>query len=52
MLIAEGPKLAEEILKSDFIIKHVYATKEWLRGHSEIAAPATEISEAELTNIY
>ncbi len=51
LFIAEGPKLAEEILKSDFTIKHVYATKEWLSKHSSIAAPATEISEAELTNI-
>ncbi len=51
LLIAEGPKLAEEILKSDFVIKHVYATKEWLHAQSQIAAPVTEIAEAELTNI-
>lgn len=51
LLIAEGPKLAEEILKSDFVIKHVYATNEWLSKHSSMAAPVTEISPSELINI-
>jgi TrmH family RNA methyltransferase len=51
LFIAEGPKLAEEILKSDFEIKQVYATKEWLRSRATMTVPLTEISEAELTSI-
>lgn len=51
LFIAEGPKLAEEILKSDFEIKQVYATNEWLKMQSSTTVPVTEISEAELIRI-
>jgi TrmH family RNA methyltransferase len=51
LFIAEGPKLAEEILKSDFEIKQVYATNQWLQSHPSLTVPVTEISETELSRI-
>lgn len=51
LFIAEGPKLAEEILKSDFEIKQVYATNEWLKSQPLLTVPVTEVSETELTRI-
>jgi RNA methyltransferase, TrmH family len=51
LFIAEGPKLAEELLQSNFEIKHVYATKQWLETQSVLHVPITEITEAELTRI-
>jgi RNA methyltransferase, TrmH family len=51
LFIAEGPKLAEELLQSNFEIKHVYATKPWLETQSVLHVPITEITDAELTRI-
>ena len=51
LFIAEGPKLAEEILKSNFEIKQVYATNKWLQTRPLLTVPVSEISEAELTLI-
>lgn len=51
LFIAEGPKLAEELLQSSFEIKHIYATRQWLQAQSILHVPATEITEAELTRI-
>ncbi len=51
LFIAEGPKLTDELLKSDFEIKHVYAIKEWLEAQPLNTVPVTEISEAELARI-
>jgi RNA methyltransferase, TrmH family len=49
--IAEGPKLVDEILKSDFEIVHVYALASYLQKHAGIKVPFTEISEKELERI-
>jgi RNA methyltransferase, TrmH family len=49
--IAEGPKLVEEILNSDFEIVHVYALANYLQKHNDIKVPFTEISEKELERI-
>lgn len=51
VFIAEGPKLAEELLASSFVIKHVYALSSWLRRNGSVKAPVTEISEIELGRI-
>ncbi len=50
LFIAEGPKLAEEVINSPFV-KHVYAVKSWLQKITNVGAPATEISEIELSRI-
>jgi RNA methyltransferase, TrmH family len=49
--IAEGPKVAEELLQSTFEVVHVYATKAYIDKHEHFHFPVTEISEAELERI-
>lgn len=49
--IAEGPKLAEELLHSDFEVLHVYATKAYLQKHNNISSAVTEITDIELDRI-
>lgn len=51
LYIAEGPKLADELLKSKNAVKHMYATAEWLQKNDVQNAPVTEISETELGRI-
>ena len=47
LFIAEGEKIVSELLKSDFEIKNIYATKEWKVNNDNI----TQISNAELQRI-
>ncbi len=49
--VAEGTKLAEELLTTSGIIQHIYATKDWLAKHTSISVPFTEISVSELERI-
>ena len=49
--VAEGTKLAEELLTTSGIIQHIYATKEWLSKQRSISEPFTEISVSELERI-
>jgi TrmH family RNA methyltransferase len=51
LFIAEGPKLAEEIIKSDFKIKRIYATTGWLQKNKHPQKIITEISIDELSRI-
>lgn len=51
VFVAEGPKMAEEILKSDFEVVHVYALMEWIDENQALSIPLTEISTAELEKI-
>ncbi len=51
LYIAEGSKLADELLKSENAVKHVYATAEWLQKNAEPNVPVTEISGIELSKI-
>lgn len=39
VFIVEGPKLLEEVLKSDWGIKKIYATQEWIKTQNNIDAP-------------
>ena len=50
LFIAEGVKLVEELLLSDFKIKKIYALKNWINLHDKIKN-VTEISEPELKKI-
>ena len=47
LFIAEGEKVVSELLRSDFEIKNIYATKEWEVSNDNI----TQISNAELQRI-
>lgn len=49
--IAEGPKLADEILKSDFKLLQVYALKEWIEANPQFATSAIEVTAGELERI-
>lgn len=52
IFIAEGPKLAQEILGSEVRVLEIYGTKEWLQDFSnEKRTAITEISEEELKKI-
>lgn len=50
LFIAEGPKLLEELLKSSFEIKKIYALKTWIET-KRISFPVEEITQAELERI-
>lgn len=51
LFLAEGPKLAGELLNSQNRVKHIYATAKWLQNNPALKVPATEISEIELGRI-
>lgn len=51
LFLAEGPKLAGELLNSQNRIKHIYATAKWLQNNPVLKVPSTEISEIELGRI-
>ncbi|WP_298302035.1 RNA methyltransferase [Hydrotalea sp.] len=51
VFIAEGTKIAGEILASDYTIKKIYATESWLAQHSPTKAPVITVSKAELARI-
>lgn len=50
VFIAEGPKLAEEILTGDFEILHIYALPDWLPVSSTLQT-ITTITEGDLNRI-
>ncbi|MEJ7678288.1 MAG: hypothetical protein WKG06_10595 [Segetibacter sp.] len=51
LFVAEGPKLAAELLNSQSRVKHIYATTEWFQNNPVLKVPATEISNIELSRI-
>lgn len=51
LFIAEGPKLAHELLQSPITIQHIYATQQWLQQHPSLTIPATQITTDELSRI-
>ena len=48
LFVAEGPKMAEELLNSNFEINQLYATKTYLEKHESFNCPAKEVTEDEL----
>ncbi|HEX8460572.1 MAG TPA: RNA methyltransferase [Segetibacter sp.] len=51
LFIAEGPKLAKELLNSPYLIKQLYATATWIAQNKSVEVPVTEISDVELSRI-
>jgi RNA methyltransferase, TrmH family len=53
LFLAEGEKVVNELLKSDFITKRVFATAEWLSANKNTATGADiiEITEKELSEL-
>lgn len=51
LFVAEGVKIAHELLGYSQLIQHVYATKEWLVKNDLQQTSFTEVSESELERI-
>jgi TrmH family RNA methyltransferase len=53
LFVAEGPKLVEELLQSNFAIQTIYATPEWLQQHTTAGRPLNirEVQPEELARI-
>jgi len=47
LFLAEGPKLARELLNSDYQVEKLYATEEWL-AENKVDVEATVVTEIEL----
>ncbi len=47
LFLAEGPKLARELLNSDYQVEKLYATEEWL-AENKVDVDATVVTEIEL----
>ncbi|KAI9449432.1 tRNA/rRNA methyltransferase SpoU [Russula earlei] len=50
VFVVEGPKLTEEIVKSDYKIRKIYAVKDWIEENAAIE-PVQLVSEEELQRI-
>ncbi len=51
LFIAEGVKLVDELLQSNYIIKKIYATSVWIEKHVSSKVEVVEVSETELERI-
>ena len=51
LFIAEGPKIAEELLNSDFSIKKIYALPEWIEKNAINNVEIETIDEIDLSRI-
>jgi TrmH family RNA methyltransferase len=49
LFIAEGPKLVEELLRSDYVVRDIYATEPWCTANSQVAA--RQVTAEELARI-
>lgn len=51
LFIAEGPKLIEELLNSNYNIIKIYATKEWVVAHGKKSSKIVLVTEEELARM-
>jgi TrmH family RNA methyltransferase len=51
LFIAEGPKLIEELLKSNYTLKKMYATDNWIVENLDYTNNLTIVNEAELSRM-
>ncbi|MDE3144999.1 MAG: RNA methyltransferase, partial [Bacteroidota bacterium] len=51
LFIAEGPKIAEELLQSDFSIKKIYALPQWIEKNDLNAVDFTAVDDIDLSRI-
>jgi TrmH family RNA methyltransferase len=54
LFVAEGPKLAEEILQSNFEVQHIYATSDWTdaANHQSIVTTITAGELEKISNLH
>jgi len=48
LFLVEGEKGVEELLKSNWTIRQIYATPEWIGSHAGIAVPVTAVNEEQI----
>jgi TrmH family RNA methyltransferase len=51
VFILEGPKMMEELMASDFVIRQAYATKEWIQAQPFKPHYVTEVADFELDKL-
>jgi TrmH family RNA methyltransferase len=51
VFILEGPKMMEELMASDFVIRQAYATKEWIETQPFKPHYVTEVADFELDKL-
>ncbi|MGI8637248.1 MAG: TrmH family RNA methyltransferase [Segetibacter sp.] len=51
LFIAEGPKLVDELIRSQVKVRQVYASAKWIQSNEEVNVPVKEVSAAELGRI-
>ena len=51
IFIAEGPKIIDELLQSDFVIRKIYAVQEWANKHKNSTIEIAVVTEQELERI-
>lgn len=49
--IIEGPKMMEEVMASDFVIRQAYATKDWIQAQPFKPHYVTEVADFELAKL-
>jgi TrmH family RNA methyltransferase len=48
LFIVEGEKAVDELLRSDWQVRQLYASSDWLRVHDQISVPVQEAGEEQL----
>jgi len=43
--IVEGPKMVQELLRSNWTIKKIYATADWIQGQGVLPVPVVEVDQ-------
>jgi RNA methyltransferase, TrmH family len=51
LFITEGEKIVNELLKSDFSVKQIFATSDWIDNHKTHESICTEVSQSELERL-
>lgn len=51
LFLVEGKKMAQEVLSSDYLVKKIYATEQWLNENKSQAAITTIVTDDELKKI-
>ena len=51
VFIMEGPKMMEELMASDFVVRQAYATKEWIESQPLKPHYVTEVADFELDKL-
>jgi len=45
VFMVEGPKMVHELLKSDWTVKKIYATSDWMLGQGILPVPVVEVDQ-------